>query len=655
MAAGVKPSTRLTGTRDSPTPTAMAGVDQERVQGGSRVPAREGAGGPGVLRQRVRARLDRSRGPDFFLIPGENQVTVLWRPSATETTGDPSFAALASTTTVDREADPNPLYDPNYRQFDVEGYRVYRGGWTIPASSSSLPSSTMPARSSADFRGQVNPVPDCAPELGINKVTSGATAADTTFGCPGCPSTRVVPGVAPTVSDTIPLRGADRPGQAGRPKGDRGWPPAAVLLRARHRPHRRRVGLPRGCRPQRCGVHVARYRRAVRVRGPRGAKRSAVFLCGHGVRHQLDSVGPVEPRVAEADEAGNAGELRNQPGALRYCPRHPRRPRPHPRHGGRAPALDPATGRFSGPFPPANGFAFGLADLVQTLLPDSRPARCRSRWTVSSSARPTRAATGKQGLPVQLLSDGRGRGRHRSIAGASGAGSGLGPESGVSYVDASARWTKPPSSGSAAVTNSSCAAASTFGSPATTTRAHGDAAAAAPLQDSRPPGPQAANTMGRAGSTDPRLNGTRPRPTHSARTRPTRPTPGPMADLNNAGVLTGVATIQMPHSYETAEAGYRVVEGVLGGAQRAADFNLWWGADGRIDSVIDVTHNVAVPFDSLRLAGSWGVLNQAAPPLPDRSTADRTCSRPWISPASSRSALCRPSRQAILAPRLRSS
>ena len=27
---------------------------------------------------------------------------------------------------------PNPLYDPNYRQFDVEGYRIYRGRTDSP-------------------------------------------------------------------------------------------------------------------------------------------------------------------------------------------------------------------------------------------------------------------------------------------------------------------------------------------------------------------------------------------------------------------------------------------------------------------------------------------------------------------------------------------
>ena len=109
-----------------------------------------------------------------------------------------------------------------------------------------------------------------------------------------------------------------------------------------------------------------------------------------------------------------------------------------------------------------------------------------------------------------------------------------------------------------------------------------------------------------------------------------------MADPNNAGELAGVSTIHMPHAYETAEAGYRVIEGVLGAAQRAADFNVFWGPEGRIDSVVDVTHNVVVPFDSLQLAGTWGVLNQQAASAegafdqrPDvLTTMDFTCVEP---------------------------
>src|SRR3989441_1216061 len=57
--------------------------------------------------------------PDFFLIPADSSVTVVWRPSATEATGDPYFVVASDPT--------SPLYDPNFRHFDVEGYRVYRG------------------------------------------------------------------------------------------------------------------------------------------------------------------------------------------------------------------------------------------------------------------------------------------------------------------------------------------------------------------------------------------------------------------------------------------------------------------------------------------------------------------------------------------------
>jgi hypothetical protein len=57
--------------------------------------------------------------PPFYLVPGDNEVTVIWEASATEDEGDP-FYDLASDTL-------SALYNPNYRQFDVEGYRIWRG------------------------------------------------------------------------------------------------------------------------------------------------------------------------------------------------------------------------------------------------------------------------------------------------------------------------------------------------------------------------------------------------------------------------------------------------------------------------------------------------------------------------------------------------
>jgi hypothetical protein len=63
--------------------------------------------------------------PDFYLAPGNNQVAVIWEPSKTDVQGDPFFSAAKDPTKPTGEV--NNLYDPNYRQFDVEGYRIYRG------------------------------------------------------------------------------------------------------------------------------------------------------------------------------------------------------------------------------------------------------------------------------------------------------------------------------------------------------------------------------------------------------------------------------------------------------------------------------------------------------------------------------------------------
>ena len=76
--------------------------------------------------------------PEFFLVPGDNQVTVLWRPSKSEDPalgGDPFFTVAKNPTVIDPVSGTpvaNPLYDPNYRQFDVEGYRIYRGRVDAP-------------------------------------------------------------------------------------------------------------------------------------------------------------------------------------------------------------------------------------------------------------------------------------------------------------------------------------------------------------------------------------------------------------------------------------------------------------------------------------------------------------------------------------------
>ena len=56
--------------------------------------------------------------PLMYLVPGNNQVTVIWEPSSTEQDGDPFFEVAG---------DPaSPLYNPNYRRNDVEAYAIWR-------------------------------------------------------------------------------------------------------------------------------------------------------------------------------------------------------------------------------------------------------------------------------------------------------------------------------------------------------------------------------------------------------------------------------------------------------------------------------------------------------------------------------------------------
>ncbi|HMU62387.1 MAG TPA: hypothetical protein PKA66_11440, partial [Gemmatimonadales bacterium] len=99
------------------------------------------------------------------------------------------------------------------------------------------------------------------------------------------------------------------------------------------------------------------------------------------------------------------------------------------------------------------------------------------------------------------------------------------------------------------------------------------------------------------------------------------------AGWNNAGALSGVSVIYNPQSYETIQTTWRNVEGVGSGAKRMADYNVYWGTGGKVDSVIDVTHNVPVPFDAFGTrtidgnvvtdsvySGGWGILNATNAP-----------------------------------------
>ena len=107
------------------------------------------------------------------------------------------------------------------------------------------------------------------------------------------------------------------------------------------------------------------------------------------------------------------------------------------------------------------------------------------------------------------------------------------------------------------------------------------------------------------------------------------------------GRAPGVATIYAPHSYLNIEAGWRGMEASLGGAARAGDFKVYWGNPGKVDSVIDVTHNVPVPFMPDSMGAGFGILNASGSSAAGSDDArptvvsinDLSCVEPWRSGA----------------------
>jgi hypothetical protein len=81
----------------------------------------------------------------------------------------------------------------------------------------------------------------------------------------------------------------------------------------------------------------------------------------------------------------------------------------------------------------------------------------------------------------------------------------------------------------------------------------------------------------------------------------------------NAGALPGVDSLFWISSYVTSGASVppRDIEGITSSVFRAADFKFYWGANGAVDSVVDVTHHVPVQFKT-NIRASWGILNDSS-------------------------------------------
>jgi hypothetical protein len=205
--------------------------------------------------------------PEFFLVPGNNQVTVLWARSPTEDPANPDpFFAVASDVS-------QPLYDANFRANDVEGYRIYRGRTDNPAELQLMaqfdygPDATTGRGTFTDFFGLMNPVPGCAPELNV------FTTCDPALLPPPAPGVPVTPGASVSV-DLIGTITQVRP-------GDR------VLL--------------------------ASGEGQVLLCGPWRSQQPALLLFGHRVRRELADLRALQPGVGSDRQGGHPHPVGEQP------------------------------------------------------------------------------------------------------------------------------------------------------------------------------------------------------------------------------------------------------------------------------------------------------------------------------------------------------
>ncbi len=520
--------------------------------------------------------------PDFFLIPGDGQVTVVWRPSDSETEGDPFYEVAKDAAVVPAgggEPVQNVLYDANYRKFDVEGYRLYRGRADTPTSLQLVQQWDYSNTRFRDFTGQFLAEARgarCAPELEIT------ASCNNVFDIPG-PMVQLTRFVEYDITGVIPqVRGGDRFEMA---TGDvyNMTVDTAVTGGGTGYPALANTGVPFAYVDDDV-INGITYYYALTAFDV-----NSINSTGSG-NTSLESA-RITKRIVPSRGPGNyVNEAEIQTGIF-----------------GRSglltdaalPTIDPATGRFSKRFPPTNAVDLSVAAFVKELLAqpgeisimvDSASLTAnigdnavfnyhytittpsgQTRVSVPATLAGTNAATAASGsfTAIEANSD---------LAAKYGAPTG-------SYTIGGGFNLRFPAGYYARISSRGCVNGATGFGPLTT---------------------GCYNNGSRWFAGD---NETMADPVAS---NPGRWTTGfARESFNNSGELPGVRTIYQPKSYDDYGTAYRGVEAVFAGLMSAADYNVYWGDGGKVDSVVDLTHDTPVPFKS-HVDLSWGILNASA-------------------------------------------
>ncbi|HZH39913.1 MAG TPA: hypothetical protein VFD85_02830 [Gemmatimonadales bacterium] len=505
--------------------------------------------------------------PNFFLIPGDNQVTIVWEKSKSEKIvangGDPYFAIASDPT--------NALYDPNFRQYDVEGYRVYRGrtagALTLIAQFDYLGTQML------DFTGQFE-YTNCAPELGVQT---------------GCPVTFDSTGVR-TVSNPVSLVGnVIQVPPGGRVVTSTG---SVVVTQADTAVAGGGSGFP--------GLTDTGVPFAIVDRSVRNLFQYYYSVTAFDVNSVVSGPSSLEsPRSTKTVTPRAAGAFTAKAGGISAVSFFGRGATALT--SGAYPTLDATTGEFSGPFPPTDalqmGFALFKPELLDTgslkvtldsVTPGANPIDYGLQIPTTYYFR-TQAAAGLDTITVSVQSD-------PTSNDASGHNTFTGAFTGQSQAKVYG--------GDSTYMMLGLATVNLPGGWATTSPGRGSANGFPPaggaLTGNRWWGGAATNEN----TPNPNIGLCHPSSSGCNRTTAQLATAG--------GALPGVTVVAPITGYSTTRSiPARDWESITGTVYRAADFSLYWGTAGKIDSVIDNTHNVVVPFNS-GISTSWGILDSTS-------------------------------------------
>ena len=508
--------------------------------------------------------------PAFFLVPGDNSVGVFWRPSATEATGDPFFSAASSPA--------GPAYDPNFRQFDVEGYRIYRGRLDDPTALTLLAQFDYAGTVMKDYLGAVQPRPTCAPELGLSAT-------------PGCLVNFSTPtaGTAYTVftsydisySPLVQVRLGDRflkaTGQVFITAAD-----TAVTGGATRKPPLEDTGVPFVYLDKTVKNNL-RYFYAVTAFDVNSIQSGPSSLESARLTKGATPVAPGSNYDNKGSLAiGMFGRGVNMTEVRRN-----------------GPTINSTTGVFSGPARVATGAQIGfVGDFIAQVVTQSGETSLTLDSMDLGSAYdliPTTywftvtSPTGSVPTSVPVVQDQF-----------NGSVSLSGTMEGPPVDDAAAQRY----GGDGGFHFSFTYDLSYPGNYYTNSYGRGCINAAPGFNSAR-----CAYNGARwfSGATE-----TFAHPNQGNASNGAAPI---ITNFTNAGSLTGVSNVYEAKSYETRPNLYRSVEGAIGGAATAADYKVFWNTTtgGVVDSVVDITHNVRLPFNATMARGyTWGFLNTAS-------------------------------------------